>query len=82
MSNNNNNNNNNNEIVPSQNADDYGNDPELEINWAMYAFKFAETYFKLLTSIPDLSALRLTRYFKLQKKKPFIIDQTIINHHK
>lgn len=34
---------------------------EMELDWAEKAFKHAEVYFKLITSIDDLSTLKLTK---------------------
>jgi len=59
------------------NPHNYGNDPQMEMVWAMKAHHQAETYFKLISAM-DASRLRLTkfdddiyrqfkRYFKLLK---------------
>lgn len=40
-------------------AEDYVNDPTLEMAWAEMAFRHSETYFKLLTAI-ECTKLRLT----------------------
>ena len=50
-------------------AAELGNDPALERNWATTAGRHAETYYRLLTSLPDHSKLRLTA-----------IDQTLYSH--
>ncbi len=46
-----------------QNArpEDLGNSQEMELDWAMKAFKYAEVYFKLMSSQADQSTLRLTK---------------------
>ncbi|CAF0835248.1 unnamed protein product [Rotaria sp. Silwood1] len=47
--------------LPSTSAEDYGNDPTLEQQWAMKAFQHAETYFNLLCAV-DPKQLRLSRH--------------------
>ncbi|XP_037608588.1 protein PBDC1 [Sebastes umbrosus] len=41
-------------------ADDYGNDPRLEVMWAMKAYNHAEVYFNLISSV-DPKFLKLTK---------------------
>ncbi|XP_043939329.1 protein PBDC1 isoform X2 [Protopterus annectens] len=44
----------------SQPAEAYGNDPNLEMMWAMKAYQHAEVYFNLISSV-DPQFLRLTK---------------------
>ncbi|KAJ8388634.1 hypothetical protein AAFF_G00131990 [Aldrovandia affinis] len=41
-------------------ADAYGNDPQLEVMWAMKAYQHAEIYFNLISSV-DPTFLKLTK---------------------
>ncbi|KAK5900255.1 hypothetical protein CgunFtcFv8_025227 [Champsocephalus gunnari] len=41
-------------------ADAYGNDPQLEVMWAMKAYNHAEVYFNLISSV-DPKFLKLTK---------------------
>ncbi|KAJ8347056.1 hypothetical protein SKAU_G00284570 [Synaphobranchus kaupii] len=41
-------------------ADAYGNDPQLEVMWAMKAYQHAEIYFNLISSV-DPKFLKLTK---------------------
>ncbi|XP_078522482.1 protein PBDC1 [Lissotriton helveticus] len=41
-------------------ADQYGNDPDLEMAWAMKAYQHAEVYFNLISSV-DPKHLKLTK---------------------
>ncbi|KAM6901449.1 protein PBDC1 [Lycodopsis pacificus] len=41
-------------------ADAYGNDPRLEVMWAMKAYNHAEVYFNLISSV-DPKFLKLTK---------------------
>ncbi|XP_031434209.1 protein PBDC1 [Clupea harengus] len=41
-------------------ADAYGNDPQLEVMWAMKAYNHAEIYFNLISSV-DPKLLKLTK---------------------
>ena len=50
-----------NKNIIEQKEEEYGNNPELEMNWAITAYKFAEVHFKLITFVPDLTTIRLTR---------------------
>lgn len=65
------------ESALDMNPDNYGNEPGMEMVWAMKAHHHAETYFKLISAM-DASRLRLTkfdddiyrqfkRYFKMVK---------------
>uniref|UniRef100_A0A4W3IJL1 Polysaccharide biosynthesis domain-containing protein n=1 Tax=Callorhinchus milii TaxID=7868 RepID=A0A4W3IJL1_CALMI len=44
----------------SHSAESYGNDPELEMMWAMKAYQHAEIYFNLISSV-DPRFLKLTK---------------------
>ncbi|XP_028661796.1 protein PBDC1 [Erpetoichthys calabaricus] len=55
-------------------AEAYGNDPQLEMMWAMKAFQHAEIYFNLISSV-DPKFLRLTKaddkiYTEFREKFP------------
>ncbi|KAF8566022.1 hypothetical protein P879_08450 [Paragonimus westermani] len=39
----------------------YVNDPNIELQWAIKSYEHAETHFRLLCSVSDLTGLRLTR---------------------
>ncbi|XP_046565697.1 protein PBDC1-like [Haliotis rubra] len=60
-------------------AEDYVNQPDVELQWAVKAYAHAETYFNLITSV-DPSILKLTReddeiYSKFRQEFPdFKVD--------
>ncbi|XP_033118615.1 protein PBDC1-like [Anneissia japonica] len=54
----------------SQPADKYVNDSSLEMQWAMKAFKHAEVYYNLISSV-DSRSLKLTKH-----------DDEILEHFK
>lgn len=41
------------------------NDPRIEEQWLMAAVQHAETYYKILTSVKDTKALKLTKYISI-----------------
>jgi len=43
------------------NAEDYVNDQNIEMQWAVKAYHHAETYFSLVCAVSDTKKLRLTR---------------------
>ncbi|XP_070539904.1 protein PBDC1-like [Ptychodera flava] len=45
----------------SKPAEDYINDPKIELQWAMKAYHHAETYFNLISSV-DPRRLKLTKF--------------------
>ncbi|KAI0213936.1 Protein PBDC1 [Lamellibrachia satsuma] len=65
-------------------AENLGNDPNIEMHWAMKAYQHAETYFSLITSV-DTRELRLTKidnelYEKFRKEFPDM-DVSVINEN-
>uniref|UniRef100_A0A8C0JUS8 Polysaccharide biosynthesis domain-containing protein n=1 Tax=Canis lupus dingo TaxID=286419 RepID=A0A8C0JUS8_CANLU len=46
--------------APSLPAESYGNDPDIEMAWAMKAMQHAEVYYKLISSV-DPQFLKLTK---------------------
>ena len=49
------------QMLEQAKPEDLGNDPAVEIQWAMKAGVHAETYMKLLRASPDRRKLRLTK---------------------
>lgn len=49
------------QMLENAKPEDLGNDPAVEIQWAMKAGVHAETYMKLVKASPDRRKLRLTK---------------------
>ena len=41
-------------------AEEFGNDPQIEVAWLSTAVRHMETYYKLITSVSDVKDIKLT----------------------